>query len=287
MSLSRHLAGLRARFDGLALRPPAAPAPVALASVATAPVATAWHGPPAGLVAYSADSAYNADRATTATAAHPFGRVETAGASETAETAGSAGTAGTAATAGTAGTAGTANLASGSALQAWCWQGAGPGHSAPWQPGARPKVAQRLAVAALRGPDAAATTAWANAFARQIDGSTRLNALPGAPARLALRLGVKAVDAMWWRARQPDDPWDAGWAINTPPALRHWKARFMPRRATLVLADRAEAAALQPCLAALVLRSDDLRHPVRWLWVGGADDIAPVLGLVVARFALG
>ena len=172
-------------------------------------------------------------------------------------------------------------------MQAWCWQGAGPGHSAPWQPGARPKVVQRLAVAALRGPDAAATTAWANAFARQIDGSTRLDALPGAPARLALRLGVKAVDAMWWRARQPDDPWDAGWAINTPPALRHWKARFMPRRATLVLADRAEAAALQPCLAALVLRSDDLRHPVRWLWVGGADDIAPLLGLAVARFRLG
>lgn len=148
-------------------------------------------------------------------------------------------------------------------------------------------MAQRLAVAALRGPDAAATIAWANAFARQIDGSARLDALPGTPARLALRLGVKAHDAMWWRARQSDDPWDAGWAINTPPALRHWKARFMPRRATLILADRAETTALQPCLAALMLRSDDLRHPVRWLWVGGEDDIAPVLGLAVARFALG
>ena len=236
MSLSRHVAGLRARFDRLALRPPAAAAASAAAS------ASASAARPAAQAARSADIL------------------------ETIQPSGP-------------------TLAS--QLQAWCWQGAGPGNSAWWQPGAQPKVAQRLAVAALRGPDAVATTAWANAFARQIDGSARLDALPGTAARLALRLGVKAHDAMWWRARQAGDPWDAGWAINTPPALRHWKARFMPRRATLILADRAEAAALQACLAALVLRSDDLRHPVRWLWVGGADDIAPVLGLVVARFALG
>ena len=223
MSLSRHLAGLRSRFDQMALRPPAPPA-------------AGWPTPPA------------TPSARTTPAAQP---------------------------------------AVSAAVQAWCWQGAGPGNSAPWQPGARPKVSQRLAVAALRGPDAAATTAWANAFARQSDGSTRLDALSSAVARLALRLGAKAHDAMWWRARQSDDPWDAGWAINTPPALRHWRAGFMPRRATLILADRTEATALEPCLAALVLRSDDLRHPVRWLWVGGEDDLAPVLGLAVVRFKLG
>ena len=251
MSLSRHLAGLRARFDGLALRPPAAAEAVA-------------------------DSAVR----------HAFQPGRKAASAEAGGIAGISDIAGIANGAGSGETLLTSPTASAS-LQAWCWQGAGPGNSALWQPGARPRVAQRLAVAALRGPDAVATTAWANALARQIDGSARLDALPGTAARLALRLGVKAHDAMWWRARQADDPWDAGWAINTPPALRHWKARFMPRRATLVLADRTEAAALQACLAALVLRSDDLRHPVRWLWVGGGDDIAPLLGLAVARFRLG
>ena len=222
MSLSGHIAGLRARFDRLALRPPSA----------------------------AADT----------------GTLKAGQAAQTART---------------------AEPTISGPLQAWCWQGSGPGNSAWWQPGVRPAVVQRLAVAALRGPDAAATTAWANAFARQIDGSTRLDALPSAVARLALRLVEKGIDAMWWRARQSDDPWDAGWAINTPPALRHWRAGFMPRRATLILADRTEATALEPCLAALVLRSDDLRHPVRWLWVGGEDDLAPVLGLAVVRFKLG
>ena len=246
MTLSAHLAGLQARFDRLALRPPATPPD---------------------------EAALARQHATTLAALH-----------------------------------------------AWCWQGAGPGNS-PWlHPGGRPAVGQRLAVGALRATDgalasggtaataaaiatAAATataavtatatavvtataTATANTWARQIDGSARLDALPSRAAGLRFRLQTKQHDAMWWRPRQPDDPWDAGWAVNTPPALRQIKNQFMPRRATLILADRAEAEPLRLCLAALVARSDDFRHPVRWVWVGGDSDIAPAHGLAVARFAL-
>jgi len=215
MSLSSHLAGLRARFDRLALRPPEAP-----------------------------------DAEATLAGRHP---------------------------------------AAWQALQAWCWQGAGPGHCPALRPGGWPAAGQRLAVGALRAGDDTAALAFAQALARQLDGSLALEAAiarGGPRAGLALRLAAKRHDAMWWRPRQPADPWDAGWAVDTPPALRHWKAGFAPRRATLVLADRAAADALRLVLAALVQRQDDLRHPVRWLWVGGDSDIAPQHGLPVQRFSL-
>ena len=176
-----------------------------------------------------------------------------------------------------------------SSLRAWCQQGAGPGNTAGSQPGARPAVAVRLAVAAVHGADDIATLAWADAFARQLDGSVALAALPGAGAGfagLAMRLRVKAQDALWWRQRQPDDPWDAGWAISTPPGRSHGSTAFTPRRATLILADRREADALRPHLAALAARSDDFWHPVRWLWVGGAADIEAVQGEAPAQFGL-
>jgi hypothetical protein len=172
-------------------------------------------------------------------------------------------------------------------LLAWCHQGAGPGNAAPWAPGARPRVLQRLALATLHGPDATITIAWADAQARRLDASTTLEALPGRAAGIALRLRVKANDAMWWRTRQPGDPWDAGWAVDTPPALRHLKAGFAPRRATLMLADSEAAAALRPVLAALWQRQDGLHHPVRWLWVGGPGELPAQLGLAMARFDLG
>ena len=176
-----------------------------------------------------------------------------------------------------------------SGLLAWCQQGAGPGNSGCLQPGAKPAVAQRLAVAALHGPDDTTTRAWADAFARRLDGSVALAALPGGargPGALAMRLRVKAHDAMWWRPRRPDDPWDAGWALGTPSGCGHWRSGFMPRRATLILAASREAATLSPHLAALAARSDDLWHPLRWVWVGGPPDVAPGSGLAVARFGL-
>jgi hypothetical protein len=176
-----------------------------------------------------------------------------------------------------------------SGLLAWCQQGAGPGNSMWSQPGAKPTVAQRLTVAALRGPDDTQALVWADAFARQLDGSVALAALSGGthgPAALALRLRVKGQDAMWWRLRQPGDAWDAGWAVNTAAAGTGRAAQFRPRRATLILADRRQAEALRPQLAELAARSNDFWHPVRWLWVGGDDDIAAAHGLAVARFTL-
>ena len=204
-------------------------------------------------------------------------------------------------------------VATRAALLAWCGQGAGPGGAPFWQPGALPQVDQRLAVAALRvagnadtvpmpentdalrglaaadvrrSPRATSPSAWVDHVARQLDGSLHLAALPGRAAKLALRLGVKWHDAMWWRQRQLDAPWDAGWALSTPAALHRLQTAFWPRRATLVLADGQAAALLGPCLAALSQRQAGFRHPVRWLWVGGVVDSTAVTGLATATFQL-
>ena len=204
-------------------------------------------------------------------------------------------------------------LATRAALLGWCGQGAGPGGAAFWQPGALPRVDQRLAIGALRvagntdtrpvpenadalrghattaarrQPDAINPTAWIDHLARQLDGSLRLAALPGRAAGLAWRLGVKWHDALWWRQRQIDAPWDAGWALDTPAALHRLQTAFWPRRATLVLADGQAADVLGPCLAALGQRQAGFRHPVRWLWVGGMADTTTKTGLATATFQL-
>ncbi len=162
------------------------------------------------------------------------------------------------------------------ALTAWCLQGT------------MPRLRQRMLVGALRGASGAdpqALVAWADAFARQIDGGIRLDAMSTRARGLAWRLQVKLNDARPWRVRQPDDPWDAGWALSAPAALRRLQAAWMPRRATLVLADAADHAALRLALAALWQRHADFRHPVRWLWVGSGD-LPTVPGQLVARFSL-
>lgn len=174
-------------------------------------------------------------------------------------------------------------------LLAWCHRGAGPRRAPPGKPDGRPAAEQRLAVGALRNaadsnPDA--LTAWADAFARRIDGSHRLEALPGRAAGLAFRLGVKLHDTMWWRARRPTDPWDAGWVITTTAALDRLQTVWTPRRATLLLADAGAQETLRPCLTVLGQRSADFRHPVRWLWVGGEIDRPAQNGLPVQRFNL-
>jgi hypothetical protein len=110
--------------------------------------------------------------------------------------------------------------------------------------------------------------------------------LPGRAAGLAFRLGVKLHDAMWWRPRQPDDPWDAGWVIDTPPALDRLATGFLPRRATLVLADAQAAGRLRPALAAMAQRQAEFRHPVRWLWVGGEAGLPASDDLPMTRFDL-
>lgn len=162
------------------------------------------------------------------------------------------------------------------ALADWCGAGgAGQGTSR-----------HKLAVAQLDGADAAACQRWVNAFARQLDGSSRLDALPGRAPGLAWRLQTKLLDTLAWRARRFDDPWDAGWALSTPAALDRWAAHFVPRRPTLVLADLADQPALQAGLAALALRSPDWAHPVRWLWVGRHPSSAGLQGAALPRFRL-
>lgn len=115
------------------------------------------------------------------------------------------------------------------AVLAWCRQGAGPGGTPFWQPGGWPRVDHRLAVGALQGSTDSVSSAWVDHVARQLDGNLHLDALPGRAAGLAYRLGVKWHDAMWWRQRQADDPWDAGWALNTPAALHQLQTAFWPR----------------------------------------------------------
>jgi hypothetical protein len=170
------------------------------------------------------------------------------------------------------------------ALQAWCQHGSGPGGMVWWRPGRLPRVAQRLAVAALTADNPAQAVLLANQLALGLDGSLRLAAL-GRGAGLGWRLQVKLADACWWRARQPQDPWDAGWARTAPPSLRHLTRGFAPRRATLVLADAADASLLALPLAHLVQRADSLPHPVRWLWVGTPGACAALAA--EPRFALG
>ena len=154
------------------------------------------------------------------------------------------------------------------ALRRWCDE--------PLPPGSRMAVAS-VCAAEDGGTDKQALRAWANAFARQQDGSLQLQALPGAASRLALRLQVKGQDmlgALGWRARQPQDVWDAGWAGSSASALRQWPL-FQPRRATLVLAQADEAELLQLPMALLRQRSDAFGHPMRWLWVGQSAPTLP------------
>jgi hypothetical protein len=163
------------------------------------------------------------------------------------------------------------------ALTVWCLTGAVP------------RVRDPLTVAVLRGAlgsDTVTLMGWADAFARQMDGGIRLDALPSRAAGLAWRLRTKLNDAQPWRSRRPDDPWDAGWAHSTPAALRRLQADWLPRRPTLILADAADHEALRLALGALWQRRQRLQHPVRWLWVGGGTEVPAAPGQAVARFQL-
>lgn len=164
------------------------------------------------------------------------------------------------------------------ALNQWCLNGAVP------------RLRHRLTVGALRAAagagDPVALMGWAEAFARHMDGGIRLDALPTRAAGLAWRVRTKLNDARPWRTRRPDDPWDAGWAHSTPGALRRLQTDWMPRRPTLVLADAADHVALRLALTALWQRRERFRHPVRWLWVGGGNDLAAAPGQWVDGFQL-
>ncbi len=136
-------------------------------------------------------------------------------------------------------------------LQAWCCTGA------------------RFAVATLEQGPPAERAGLVEAFSRRLDGSDQLAAAGGALAGLWLRLRVKCQDAMWWRTRQPSDPWDAGYLIGNPAA---WQA-FRPRRATLVVAEPGlDAAALGEAVRILAANGAGFHQPVRLLVLGRSID---------------
>lgn len=137
------------------------------------------------------------------------------------------------------------------ALQAWCFSGGG------------------FTVATLVQGPPAERAGLVEAFSRRLDGSDQLAAAGGALAGLWLRLRVKGQDAMWWRARQPSDPWDAGYLTGDPSA---WRA-FRPRRATLVVAEPGlDGAALAEAVQILASNSSRFHQPVRLLVLGRSID---------------
>lgn len=169
-----------------------------------------------------------------------------------------------------------------SALQAWCFAGAGDGRSPFWRPWTVPRVEQRFSIATWAEAAGADLPGLVEAFSRHIDGSDRLDALAGPVARLALRLRVKGHDAMWWRARQSADPWDSGYLVDDAGALQAL-GRFLPRRATLLVAQDLPLDALRERITLLSARRAAFHHPVRLLVLGtvlspGWTDL-PVQGL--------
>lgn len=137
------------------------------------------------------------------------------------------------------------------ALQAWCSTG------------------ERFALATLAQGPPAERAGLVEAFSRRLDGSDQLAAAGGALAGLLLRLRVKGQDAMWWRQRQPSDPWDAGYLIGEPQALR----AFRPRRATLMVAEPdLDGAALSEAVQTLAANSAGFHQPVRLLVLGRSID---------------
>lgn len=153
-------------------------------------------------------------------------------------------------------------------LHAWCFAGAGDGRSPFWRPAVLPRVEQRLAVGRLGPGPEAERQQLVQAFSRHLDGSDQLAAAGGRLAGLWLRLRVKRDDALWWRARRPSDPWDAGQLTGELHALQ----RFQPRRATLMVADGLGDAVLREALQVLQVNSAGYRHPVRLLVVDRSID---------------
>ena len=124
-----------------------------------------------------------------------------------------------------------------------------------------------LAVAIWRGGHLAAAVQQIEDFSRLLDGSERLTAARGALGGLVLRVQVKCQDAMWWRARQPSDPWDCGYLV-CEPAVQQALSRFQPRRATLMVAHAWPVDALEKALETLSAQGAGFQHPVRVLVTG-------------------
>jgi hypothetical protein len=149
-------------------------------------------------------------------------------------------------------------------LRRWCMAGSGPGGRPLWQPGASPAIELRLAVATLQRGDAADNQRLATLLCLDLDGSWRLQAAAGAAGRLWLRGRTLLNDTCWWRTRHDGDPWDCG-LLRDDDAGRAALARFQPRRATLMVAQRLSPISLAHAVASLQGRQQLWQHPVRLL----------------------
>lgn len=160
------------------------------------------------------------------------------------------------------------------ALHRWCLAGSGPGTRPFWSPGRAPAIEERFAVAALAGVDLATQRALAHALCLERDGSLQLQACRTAWGRLQLRAATKLHDALWWRERRPDDAWDCGYVIDTAAGLQAL-ARFVPRRATLLVADGLSAQTLGVVAHGLFSRQALFAHALRLLILGVGADAMP------------
>ena len=173
-------------------------------------------------------------------------------------------------------------------LSAWCFEGAGTGRAPLLRPWVMPQVDARLTVALLSGASGASgvgKSRLAQACARKLDGSDRLDALRGCWAGRRLRLAVKLQDCCWWRARRHEDPWDSGYLVDDP-GVRRGLGGFRPGRATLLIADGVQPDTLLPYTELLRARQHGFRHPVRRLVIDQTLPITPWPGEVHVLRAL-
>lgn len=148
---------------------------------------------------------------------------------------------------------------------------------------ARERLDQPFAASRLVGTDPARARRVADALARDLDGSDRLDTLSPLAGRL-WRVRIKLAEALPARAARPGDVWDAGSVIDTPAGLDAL-ARFVPRRPTLVVADGLDDARLGRVLEAIEPRAPTFTRPVRLL-VLVRKGAAPPLTAATRQFAL-
>ena len=158
-------------------------------------------------------------------------------------------------------------------LRDWCFDGAGTGAAPLLLPNAIPAMDQPLSIAVwAMAPQhkQAAQQTQLNAFMGQLDGTGLLLACNGPWAGRLLRLRIKLREALWWRSRREDDPWDCGFLNNDEAALAQLR-RFLPRRATLIVVQDVQQPLLQDSLYVLRERQTLFNQPVRLLVVGACS----------------
>ncbi|MFM2448289.1 MAG: hypothetical protein RIS44_739 [Pseudomonadota bacterium] len=166
-------------------------------------------------------------------------------------------------------------------LRDWCFDGIGTGAAPMWLPNAIPAMDQPLSIAVWEmapQPEQAAQQTQLNAFMSEIDGTGLLLACNGPWAGRWLRLRIKLREALWWRTRQKDDPWDCGF-LNTHADAIDQLRLFLPRRATLIVVQNLPIDLLRNVLASLQERQAVFSHPVRVLLLDPAQ--IPELELAV------